>query len=912
MPNLDVTARTVFSHTIPATAYRGFGAPQYLWALESQMDKAARRLGLDRLDIRLRNLPPKGGVLIPGDTPVDGEWAQGLRMAAEAIGWREPLPAHRGRGVAIGIKTARSAATSQAIVRLHHDGSASVMAGTSEMGQGSQTVFAQIAAQSLGIPYEKVKVVIGDTGRAPFDAVTASSRSTVSMGNAIVAACDDIRRKLAALAAEVQGVTPEDVEVSDGQVRSPAGCMTYGDVVGACYGRGEGEVIGVGEFRLPRDADHPLGGPAPFWEIIFVAAEVEVDEETGRYTVTKLATAADVGKAINPAQVKGQDEGGALMSVGQAQMEQLILDERGVPRNMGALDYRIPTTMDVPLESESLLVENADGPGPFGAKGVGESGAIAVAPAICSAVSEATGASFTELPITAERVWRALQERTMPARTNYDTHAQESTMSFTLRSIAVSTVPMRTRMPFRYGIAKLEALPHVFVKVALESSPDGKLVEGVCAEGLLPKWFEKNPETSGQQDLENMHKVIVHAGELALAAGPFDSAFRFWKDLYDAQAKWAAGEGLAPLIWHFGVTMVERAVIDALCRYWRVPFQTAPWRRTASASRSPRSIRTSARPRRRRCSSGARSNPSTCATPVGLSDAILPEEVEEPLNDGLPESMLDDIRAYGLTYYKIKVRGDVDVDVARLRSIAEVFRSLGVEGYRFTLDGNETFYDVDTFRTFWDRIRSDAALSAFFKRLIFIEQPFTRKIALSHELGRDLKSWQDAPPMIIDESDGSLEDVPTALSHGYCGTSHKNCKGVFKGIVNAVYIHDANKRAGKDRYFMSGEDLVNIGPVALLQDLTLMGVLNISHVERNGHHYFRGLSMFSDALQEEMLKHHGDLYHRHPDGYAALNIVKGRVDIHSLIRAPFGVAFIPHESEYVPLAEWPCPTVPGA
>ena len=412
VPNLEVTARAVFSHTIPATAYRGFGAPQYLWALESQMDRAANRIGLDRVQIRLRNLPPKGAVLIPGDTPVDGEWAQGLKMAAEAIGWGKPLPAGSGRGVAIGIKTARSAATSQAIVRLHHDGSASVLAGTSEMGQGSQTVFAQIAAQSLGIPFDRVKVVTGDTGRAPFDAVTASSRSTVSMGNAITAACDEVKRKLAALAAEAHGVAQESIEVSDGSVRFPGGCRTYGDVIGAFYGRGEGEVIGVGEFRLPRDPEHPLGGPAPFWEIIFVAAEVEVDEETGRYTVTKLATAADVGKAINPAQVKGQDEGGALMSVGQAQMEELILDERGVPRNLGALDYRIPTTMDMPLEVTSLLVENADGPGPFGAKGVGESGAIAVAPAICSALTDATGALFTELPVTAEDVWRSLQVRT--------------------------------------------------------------------------------------------------------------------------------------------------------------------------------------------------------------------------------------------------------------------------------------------------------------------------------------------------------------------------------------------------------------------------------------------------------------------------------------------------------------------
>ncbi len=348
VPNLDVIARAVFSHTIPATAYRGFGAPQYLWAMESQMDRAAGRLGFDRVEIRLRNLPPRGGVLIPGETPVDGDWAQGLRTAAEAVGWDEPLPPHRGRGVAIGIKTTRSAASAQAIVRLHHDGSASVLSGTTEMGQGSRTVFAQIAAQALDISIDAVRVVSGDTDRVPFDAVTAASRSTVCMGNAILSACDDIKRRLAAMTAEELGCAPEEVEVADGEVRTPRGPLSYAEAIGARYGRGEGEVIGIGEFILPKSADHPLGGPAPFYEIIFVAAEVEVEPETGRYTVAKLVTAADVGKAINPAQVEGQDEGGALMSVGHAMMEHLLLDEHGVPRNLGALDYRIPTSMDTP------------------------------------------------------------------------------------------------------------------------------------------------------------------------------------------------------------------------------------------------------------------------------------------------------------------------------------------------------------------------------------------------------------------------------------------------------------------------------------------------------------------------------------------------------------------------------------
>jgi CO/xanthine dehydrogenase Mo-binding subunit len=297
------------------------------------------------------------------------------------------------------------------VVRLHHDASATVMVGTTEMGQGSKTALGQIAAQGLGIPFDGIKVVSGDTGRVPFDAITASSRSTVCMGNAVLAACDDVKRKTAALAADVHEVPPDRIRVSDGRVRLPDGSRSYADVICASYGPGEGEVVGLGEFRLPRDPEHPLGGKAPFWEIAFFAAEVEVDEETGQYRVTKLIAVSDIGKAINPAAVKGQDEGGSLMSIGQVMMEQLIFDESGRPVNLGALDYRIPTIQDIPGETEALLVENADGPGPFGAKGVGESGAIAVAPPVAPAVPQATGVSFTDLPLPAERVWQRIQER---------------------------------------------------------------------------------------------------------------------------------------------------------------------------------------------------------------------------------------------------------------------------------------------------------------------------------------------------------------------------------------------------------------------------------------------------------------------------------------------------------------------
>ncbi|GAH67555.1 unnamed protein product, partial [marine sediment metagenome] len=258
-----------------------------------------------------------------------GNWAEGLKRAAEAVGWDEPLPAHRGRGVAIGIKSPRPGTTSQAIVRLHHDGSASVLAGTTDMGQGSRTVFSQIAAQSLEIPLEKVVVVSGDTGIAPFDAITASSRSTVCMGNAIVAACEQVKRKIAAIAGELHGVLEQGVTVADGRAHLLGRSLTYSELIQAYYGPGEGEVIGVGEYRQEPDPNHPLGGRALFWEVIFFAAEVEVDEQTGQYEITKLVTVGDIGKAINPAHVEGQDEGGALMGVGHTMMEQLLYDECG-------------------------------------------------------------------------------------------------------------------------------------------------------------------------------------------------------------------------------------------------------------------------------------------------------------------------------------------------------------------------------------------------------------------------------------------------------------------------------------------------------------------------------------------------------------------------------------------------------
>ncbi len=385
VPAARIVANALLSHTTPSTAFRGFGTPQASWAHESQMDEAARRLGIDRLDIRLRNLARKGEEFIPGDRPCDGDWVEAVRKAAEAVGWAKPLEEHRGRGIAVAIKASATTGASYAIVRLHSDGSATVLAGTSDMGQGARTVLAQIAAQQLGIPVESVSVVMGDTAIVPFDLQTSASRSTVFMGQAVARACADVRAKL-----------------GDGGAVQELLRNRFGDV--------RGEVIGVGEMRSEHNPDHPLGGRPSFYEFTCTASEVEVDMETGETALLKHVTVADVGHSINPQQVRAQDEGAAVMGLGHTLMEHLILDDHGRIRNLGALDYRIPTTKDMPLEMRSFTIENGDGPGPYGAKGAGEGGLMATAPAVAAAVAQATGAVIRDLPLTPERVWRAIHD----------------------------------------------------------------------------------------------------------------------------------------------------------------------------------------------------------------------------------------------------------------------------------------------------------------------------------------------------------------------------------------------------------------------------------------------------------------------------------------------------------------------
>lgn len=476
-------------------------------------------------------------------------------------------------------------------------------------------------------------------------------------------------------------------------------------------------------------------------------------------------------------------------------------------------------------------------------------------------------------------------------------------MSIAIKEIDLNVLNMRARMPFRYGIASLVAVPHLFVRATAEIY--GRREVGIAADGLPPKWFTKNPEASFEDDLEEMLAVIRQARRLSLAADPAESVYGIWREIYSRQEEWAASTPYPPLLWGFGVSLVERALIDAFCRATGAAFE-ASLRENGFGLRmgeihpvlegvEPGSLL----PERASRSILARHT-------VGLTDPLTDAEVpaDERVDDGLPQSLEASIQAYGLTHLKIKLCGDSDQDAERLRDIAGLMERHSGSGYAFTLDGNEQYTEIDPFRALWESIAAEPSLGGFMGRLLFVEQPLRRDVAHGASVGRALRDWPGRPPMIIDESDGTLTSAAEALELGYEGTSHKNCKGIFKGVASACLIADRRKRDPGRKYVLSSEDLGNVGPVALLQDLAVAASLGVGHTERNGHHYFTGLSMYPRDVQAQALRHHGALYRRHESGFPTLDVRGGRLDIGSVVAAPFGYGFDLDTTRFTPLEDW--------
>ncbi len=462
-----------------------------------------------------------------------------------------------------------------------------------------------------------------------------------------------------------------------------------------------------------------------------------------------------------------------------------------------------------------------------------------------------------------------------------------------LEDVSFSHRETRTRFPFRYGIASMTELPHVFVRVRLRvGSVAG---EGLASEGLAPKWFTKNPATTFAEDLPELVRVLRAAGDHGLAIASQPDLFTWWRELYGVQTDWARTEKLPLLLAHLGTSLIERAVLDAFCRIRGMSFAEAlrrdafGFRVGAIHTEVPESVTGEF------FSRGPAGELMVRHT-VGLGDPLTASDLEreEPIEDGLPLALEEVIPRYGLTRFKIKLSGKPEQDLERLGVLAQILPRLAPD-YRVTLDGNEQCGDVASFRASWEGLCAAPGLRGLLgpERLILVEQPLHRDRAMGDDVGEALRAWAERPPLIIDESDSELGTVAKALELGYSGSSHKNCKGVFKGLANALLLHQ--RRAQGAVAVQTGEDLANIGPLALLQDCTVMAVLRVADVERNGHHYFKGLSPFPRELGDAVLGACPDLYERLPDGTATLRIRASRLDLGSVLRAPFGQPLAPGE-----------------
>lgn len=445
-------------------------------------------------------------------------------------------------------------------------------------------------------------------------------------------------------------------------------------------------------------------------------------------------------------------------------------------------------------------------------------------------------------------------------------------------------------MPFRYGIAELTQLPHLFLR--LEAEIDGARCEGTAADHLPPRWFTKDPTQSLQEEIRAMERVIRRAASDAIgstAASPFD----WWQDAYQRQMSWAERENIPPLLAHFGVSLVERAVISAFCHARQTPFHDllldgqlgfAPDRVYPELSGFDWRA---AFPKQARSSVFLRHT-------VGLSDPVWDKDIREAerLKDGLPQSLEASIRTYGLRHFKIKLCGDLATDRKRLATVLECIESQARPDFAFSLDGNESYASFDAFAEQWSALTRLPAYQRNAAKLLFVEQPVHRDAALAPENATALQALADTP-IIIDESDATLDSLPAALALGYAGTSHKNCKGVFKGLAAKclLTVRQEQRPDSLPPLRQSGEDLSNIGPVALLQDLTVMATLNIASVERNGHHYFTGLQAFSASVNQQAADMLPRLYNKADQGYSTLSVDDGLLRLDDLLQTPFAPNF---------------------
>jgi len=413
IPNVSIDGYCVYTNRQIACAMRGYSGPQGAWAYESHMDIIARKLDIDPLEFRLRH------VYTNGDTHTSGQeiYSEGLKECLETVAdkmnWDQPSTApDRGRGIACMERAIKTPFGSAAFVKINEDGTVEILSSTTEVGQGSETVLCQIAAETLGVPLETVSKAAPDTAFTPFDASTTSSRSTFHMGNAVRTAAADARAQVLALAAGQMSVNVGDLTIEAGTVyvrQTPEKKHKISEVLKSRYGA-SATVLGRGYYyprtEVPGEyfSTHMI-----FWLLGAHGVEVEVNRETGEVKILKVYAAHDIGRAIHPDNCEAQIQGGIGFGIGSALLEGYQYQEGDV-LNPSFLHYKIPTAMEM-AEIEAVLVEEHHRDGPFGAKGVGETSNVPLPPAIANAIHNAVGVRIKDLPITPEKVLRALRKK---------------------------------------------------------------------------------------------------------------------------------------------------------------------------------------------------------------------------------------------------------------------------------------------------------------------------------------------------------------------------------------------------------------------------------------------------------------------------------------------------------------------
>jgi carbon-monoxide dehydrogenase large subunit len=421
IPHMALASRLVYTNKEVSGAYRGFGTTQMTWACEVQMDIIAEKLGIDPVEIRLKNAYVEGDPYINGQILHSVGLKETIEKVRQEIEWdrlkpRQQGTKRRGIGIATTIKGTATPTDSSCFIKVDSDGGVTILSSSVEVGAGQKTVLAQIAAESIGVPLSSISIPHPDTQVTPYDYAVASSRTTYHMGNAVRIAGQKVKRKILDIACEVLKADPSALSLFEGKIfKEGAGeQMTLSALLARRFGAKGGAIVEEGYFTpekslLLEALPGRKGMSSIFWMFATHAAEVEVDMETGVVKVIKIAAAHDVGRAIHPLACEQQIQGAVIMGLSNTLFEEFKWKD-GRILNGTLADYKLAGMTDVP-EIVPILVECFHSEGPFGAKGMGEPAAAPTAPAIAGAIFDAVGIRFKELPITPERLFAALKEK---------------------------------------------------------------------------------------------------------------------------------------------------------------------------------------------------------------------------------------------------------------------------------------------------------------------------------------------------------------------------------------------------------------------------------------------------------------------------------------------------------------------